>query len=324
MRVFVTGGAGFIGSHVVESLLRRGDEVVAMDDFNDYYPPAFKRANAALLACLPGFRLVEGDVADRRAVREALAAAKPDAVVHLAARAGVRASVRDPFLYQRVNVEGTLNVLDAMRELGLKKLTFGSTSSIYGLNAKVPFSEEDPVPSIVSPYAATKLAGEALCRAYHHLHGLDVAVLRFFSVYGPRGRPDMAIYQFTDRISRGQPIPFFGDGSSERDYTYVDDIVSGVVATTTRRFGCELINLGESQVTRLSELVALIEKALGKKAALDRQPDQPGDVPRTFANIAKARRLLGYAPKTKVEEGIPLFVEWFLRERAPAAARANL
>ncbi|MCC7518517.1 MAG: GDP-mannose 4,6-dehydratase [Verrucomicrobiae bacterium] len=322
MRVFVTGGAGFIGSHVAEALLDRGDAVVAMDDFNDYYPVAFKRENAALLARRPTFRLVEGDISCRDTVRNALAAAKPDAVIHLAARAGVRASVRDPFLYQRVNVEGTLNLLDAMREFGIRKLAFGSTSSIYGFNAKVPFSEDDPVSSIVSPYAATKLAGEALCRAYHHLYGFDVAALRFFSVYGPRGRPDMAIYQFTDRISRGQAIPFFGDGSSERDYTHVDDIVTGVVAATTRRFGFEVINLGESQVTRLSDLVALLERALGKKAVLDRQPEQPGDVPRTFADISKARRLLGYDPRTSVEKGIPQFVEWFLRERAPSLAKA--
>jgi UDP-glucuronate 4-epimerase len=322
MRIFVTGGAGFIGSHVSATLLKRGDQVVAMDDFNDYYPPAFKRQNAALLAQNPAFRLVEGDISDRTAIRAALAEAKPDAVIHLAARAGVRASVRDPFLYQRVNVEGTLNLLDAMREIGIEKLTFGSTSSIYGLNPKVPFSEDDPVPSIVSPYAATKLGAEALCRSYHHLHGLDIATLRFFSVYGPRGRPDMAIYQFTDRILRGQPIPFFGDGTSERDYTYVDDIVAGVVATTTRRFGYEVINLGESQVTRLSELVALIEKSLGKKAVLNRQPEQPGDVPRTFADISKARRLLDYAPATSVAKGIPLFVEWFLRERPPSLPKA--
>ncbi|MFZ4693677.1 MAG: NAD-dependent epimerase/dehydratase family protein [Verrucomicrobiia bacterium] len=322
MRIFVTGGAGFIGSHVSAALLKRGDQVIAMDDFNDYYPPAFKRQNAALLAQNPAFRLVEGDISNRAAVRAALAEAKPDAVIHLAARAGVRASVRDPFLYQRVNVEGTLNLLDAMREIGIGKLTFGSTSSIYGLNPKVPFSEGDPVPSIVSPYAATKLGAEALCRSYHHLHGLDIATLRFFSVYGPRGRPDMAIYQFTDRILRGQPIPFFGDGTSERDYTYVDDIVAGVVATTTRHFGYEVINLGESQVTRLSELVALIEKALGKKAVLDRQPEQPGDVPRTFADISKARRLLNYAPATPVAKGIPLFVDWFLRERAPSLPNA--
>ncbi len=321
MRVFVTGGAGFIGSHVVEALLQRGDSATVIDDFNDYYPSAFKRQNAAILARHAAFRLVEGDIADRRVVRETMAAAKPEVVIHLAARAGVRASVQDPFLYQRVNVEGTLNVLDAMREIGVRKLTFGSTSSIYGLNAKIPFSEEDPVPSIVSPYAATKLAGEALCRAYHHLHGIEIAALRFFSVYGPRGRPDMAIYQFTERILRGEPIPFFGDGSSERDYTHVDDIVSGVLATTTRPFGFEVINLGESQVTRLSALVALIEDAVGKKAVLHHLPEQPGDVPRTFANIDKARRLLDYAPKTKVEMGVPRFVEWFRRERAhtPAA-----
>lgn len=322
MRVFVTGGAGFIGSHVSETLLKRGDQVVAMDDFNDYYPPAFKRQNAALLARNPAFRLIEGDISNRAVLRSALAEAKPDAVIHLAARAGVRASVRDPFLYQRVNVEGTLNLLDAMRELGIGKLTFGSTSSVYGLNPKVPFAEDDPLSSIVSPYAATKLGAEALCRSYHHLHGLDIATLRFFSVYGPRGRPDMAIYQFTERILRGQPIPFFGDGSSERDYTWVDDIVAGVVATTTRRFGYEVINLGESQVTRLSDLVALIEKALGKKAVLDRQPEQPGDVPRTFADVTRARRLLGYAPATPVAKGIPLFIEWFLRERAPSLPKA--
>lgn len=311
MQILLTGGAGFIGSHVLERLLAAEHRVTVLDDFNTYYDPQFKRRNIEPSRKNPAMRLIEGDVSNLDLVREVIGSTRPDMIIHLAARAGVRASVKDPFIYQRVNVEGTLNVLESARMANVKKITFASTSSVYGLNAKVPFSETDPIFHTISPYAATKLAGEALCRAYHHLHKMDIVALRFFSVYGPRGRPDMAIYQFTERISKGFPITVFGDGAAERDYTYIDDIVQGVMATTRRPFGFEVINLGEAQTIPLSELIALIEKAVGKKANVDRQPEQPGDVPRTFADIRKAQRLLDYQPRTKIWEGIPKFVSWF-------------
>ncbi len=316
MQIVLTGGAGFIGSHVLERLLALEHRVVVMDDFNTYYDPQFKRRNIAQALKNPAVQLAEGDVSNLAFVKDVIGGTRPDMIIHLAARAGVRPSVKDPFLYQRVNVEGTLNILESARMAGVRKITFASTSSVYGLNTKVPFSETDPIFHTISPYAATKLAGEALCRAYRHLHGMDIVALRFFSVYGPRGRPDMAIYHFTERILRNLPIPVYGDGSAERDYTYVDDIVQGVVATTRREFGFEIINLGESQTTSLSDVIALIERSLGKKAKIDRQPEQPGDVPRTFADISKAQRLLDYQPRTKVGVGIPKFVTWYQSERA--------
>jgi UDP-glucuronate 4-epimerase len=314
MQILVTGGAGFIGSHLVEALLALGHGVVVLDDFNDYYNPEFKRQNVRKVLNHPKYRLVEGDISNRAFVQKAFSDSKVDMVIHLAARAGVRSSVQDPFLYQRVNVEGTLNVLDSAKEAGVKKFTFGSTSSVYGINAKVPFAETDPTLNTVAPYAATKLAGEAFCRSYSHLYKMDMAVLRFFSVYGPRGRPDMAIYQFCEKIMKGKPIPFFGDGSSRRDYTYVDDIVQGIVATTTREFGFEIFNLGESETTQLREMIALIETAVGQSAKIERLPDQLGDVPQTFADISKSQRLLGYNPQVKIDRGIPKFVAWYKAE----------
>jgi UDP-glucuronate 4-epimerase len=310
MRILVTGGAGFIGSHTAERLLALGHTVAIIDDFNDYYDPSFKRENAAILKRNPACSIREGDISNLKTVRQVFDEAKPEMVIHLAARAGVRPSVRDPLLYQKVNVEGTLNLLECLRQNGIRKMTFGSTSSIYGLNTKVPFSEDDPVPNIASPYAATKLAGEALCRSYSHLFGIDMAVLRFFTVYGPRGRPDMAMYQFSQKITKGETIEVYGDGSSRRDYTYVDDIVQGVAATVDRKFGFEIFNLGESETTVLMELIGLLEKSLGAKAKVRHLPDQPGDVPQTFADTRKARQMLGYKPQTKVPAGIPKFIAW--------------
>jgi UDP-glucuronate 4-epimerase len=227
----------------------------------------------------------------------------------------VRPSLEQPALYQRVNVEGTVNLLEAARKAGVKKLTLASSSSVYGVNAKVPFSESDPIFSAISPYAASKLACEALGHTYHHVYGLDIAMLRFFTVYGPRQRPDLAIHKFTRLIDAGKPIPVFGDGSTARDHTFVSDILEGVIACTQKEFGFEVFNLGESQTVKLSELIALIEAALGKPAILDRQPLQPGDVPITFADISKAQRLLGYRPQVKAAKGIPLFVDWFRKNR---------
>jgi UDP-glucuronate 4-epimerase len=312
----VTGGAGFIGSHVSERLLREGHAVTVFDDLNPFYAPAIKQQNLREVEAAGGaFRCVTGDLCDRAALDRVCAEGRFDQVIHLAARAGVRPSLQEPALYQRVNVEGTVNLLEAARAAGVRKFVLASSSSVYGVNAKVPFSESDPIFQAISPYAASKLACEALGHVYHHVYGLDVTMLRFFTVYGPRQRPDLAIHKFAALIRAGKPIPVFGDGSTARDYTYVDDIVDGVLAATRHAAGYDVFNLGESQTVRLDELIALLEKALGRTAVIDRQPPQPGDVPVTFADISKARAKLGYAPRTKIQDGIPKFVEWFLRPR---------
>ena len=316
MNFLVTGGAGFIGSHVCERLLRDGHRVWAFDDLNDFYDPQIKRRTLQDIASLgQPFTFVHGDLTDVRAVNALFSATRFDQVIHLAARAGVRPSLEQPALYQRVNVEGTVNLLEAARQTGVKKITMASSSSVYGVNAKMPFSESDPIFSAVSPYAASKLAGEALGHVYHHLYDLDVAVLRFFTVYGPRQRPDLAIHKFTRLIDAGKPIPVFGDGSTARDHTFITDILDGVLACTKMEFGFEIFNLGESQTIRLDKLIALIESALGKQAVIDRQPLQPGDVPITFADISKAGRVLGYQPQVPAEKGIPLFVDWYRKNR---------
>jgi UDP-glucuronate 4-epimerase len=331
MHFLVTGGAGFIGSHVCERLLRSGHAVTVLDDLNPFYDPAIKWRNLDELQraamrpagsreteaaevgrdARPTFRFVHADLTDAAAITKLFAGTKFDQVIHLAARAGVRPSLAEPAHYQRVNVEGTVNLLEAARLHGVRKLVLASSSSVYGVNAKVPFSEADPIFQAISPYAASKLACEALGHTYHHVYGLEIVMLRFFTVYGPRQRPDLAIYKFAQLISAGRPIPVFGDGSTARDYTYVEDIVDGVLAASERTLGYEVINLGESQTVTLARLIELLEAALGKKAIIDRQPLQPGDVPITYADISKARRLLGYDPRTKIETGIPKFVEWF-------------
>jgi len=314
MNFLITGGAGFIGSHVGERLLRDGHAVWAFDDLNAFYDPQFKRRNLRdLQALAKPFEFCHGDITDRAALAEVFASARFDQVIHLAARAGVRPSLADPALYQRVNVEGTVNVLDAARQHGVKKITIASSSSVYGLNSRTPFSEADPVLTPMSPYAASKLACESLGHVWHHLYGMDVAMLRFFTIYGPRQRPDLAIYKFAKLILAGKPIPVFGDGSAARDYTFVSDTVDGVLACTRREIGYDIFNLGESQVVTLSRMITLLEAALGKKAIIDRQPLQPGDVPITYANIAKARARLGYDPQVKIESGIQRFAEWILQ-----------
>jgi|SRR5690242_8278938 len=316
MNFLVTGGAGFIGSHICERLLLEGHHVWAFDDLNNFYDPQIKRQTLHDIQSLGRpFEFFHGDLCDAHAVNGLFSSVKFDQVIHLAARAGVRPSIEQPALYQRVNVEGTVNILEAARKAGVKKLTLASSSSVYGVNAKVPFSESDPIFSAISPYAASKLACEALGHVYHHLYGLDIAMLRFFTVYGPRQRPDLAIHKFTRLIESGKPIPVFGDGSTARDHTFVSDIVDGVMACTQKEFGFEIFNLGESQVIQLDKLIALIESALGKKAVIDRQPLQPGDVPITYADISKAQRMLGYHPQVKAEKGIPLFVDWFRKKR---------
>jgi len=312
MRFLVTGGAGFIGSHVCERLSGAGHSVTILDDLNDFYDRAIKLQNVAEVSKGAGsIEFAEGDITDAALVDQVFQAGRFDQVVHLAARAGVRPSLREPALYQRVNVEGTVNILEAARRHGVNKLVMASSSSVYGVNSKVPFSEEDPIFRAISPYAASKLACEALGHVYHHTHGMDITMLRFFTVYGPRQRPDLAIHKFARLIEAGTSIPVFGDGSTARDYTYIADIVDGVIACTERSLGYEVINLGEAQVVKLSQLIELLEAALGRKAVIDRQPLQPGDVPITHADISKAARLLDYHPTTKITEGIPKFVEWF-------------
>jgi UDP-glucuronate 4-epimerase len=312
MNFLVTGGAGFIGSHVCERLLRDGHAVWAFDDLNNFYDPQFKRRNLREVQALAKpFEFVRGDITDAAALAEIFSSVKFDQVIHLAARAGVRPSLQDPALYQRVNVEGTVNVLEAARKNGVKKITIASSSSVYGVNSKAPFSEGDPIFSAISPYAASKLACEALGHVWHHIYGMDVVMLRFFTVYGPRQRPDLAIYKFARLMTAGKPIPVFGDGSAARDYTFITDTLDGVIACTRKEFGYEIFNLGESQTVSLSRMIELLEAALGKQAVIDRQPLQPGDVPLTFADISKAREKLGYNPRVKIEQGILQFVDWF-------------
>ncbi|HWF20068.1 MAG TPA: SDR family NAD(P)-dependent oxidoreductase [Verrucomicrobiae bacterium] len=312
MNFLVTGGAGFIGSHVCERLLQGGHAVWTLDDLNSFYNPAIKERNIAEIQALgKPFTFIKADVCDAAAINKLFAGVKFDQIIHLAARAGVRPSLEDPALYQQVNVGGTVNLLEAARCQGVKKILIASSSSVYGVNEKVPFAESDPVFSAISPYAATKLACESLGHVYHHIYGMDVAMLRFFTVYGPRQRPDLAIHKFASLINAGKPIPVFGDGSTARDYTYITDIVDGVMACTERQFGFEIFNLGESQTVTLNRLIELLEQSLGRKAIIQRLPPQPGDVPITFADISKSRQKLGYAPKVKIEQGIPLFIQWF-------------
>ena len=311
--VLITGGAGFIGSHLVDALLSEGGwRVTVVDDFNAFYPPEIKRANIARHAENPSFTLHEADITDASAMRSVFGGGF-DVVVHLAAWAGVRPSLLNPKLYADVNVMGTLNLLELAKEFKVPQFVFGSSSSVYGVNEKVPFSEDDLINQTISPYAATKAAGEHLCHAYSHLYGFRTVCLRFFTVYGPRQRPDLAIHKFADLIRNGKPIQMFGDGTTRRDYTYVDDIIQGVRASMeydASQF--EVFNLGESETVELHALISLLEESVGKKAVIDRQPMQPGDVPVTYADISKARRLLGYAPSTRIQEGIPKFVEWYL------------
>lgn len=311
MNFLVTGGAGFIGSHVCERLLNEGHSVWVLDDLNPFYSPDIKKSNLEEIRALgKPFEFVCGDLTEPRIVEDLFRRAKFDQIIHLAARAGVRPSLEEPALYQRVNVEGTVLLLEAARRQGVKKMTIASSSSVYGVNSKVPFSENDPIFHPISPYAASKLACEALGHVYHHVYGMDIVMLRFFTVYGPRQRPDLAIHKFARLILKGLPIPVFGDGSTARDYTFIDDILQGVMACTKKEFGYEVFNLGESRTVMLSHLIETVERALGKKAVIDRKPIQPGDVPLTCANVSKARELLGYKPQVALEEGIPKFVDW--------------
>ncbi|HEX4645354.1 MAG TPA: GDP-mannose 4,6-dehydratase, partial [Verrucomicrobiae bacterium] len=302
-------------SHVCERLLQAGHTVWALDDLNPFYSPAVKEKNLREIASLgKPFTFVSKDLSDVKALEKLFQENRFDQVIHLAARAGVRPSLDEPEFFQQVNVEGTVAILEAARRHGVKKALIASSSSVYGVNKKVPFAESDPVFSVISPYAASKLACEALGHVYHYVYGMDVAMLRFFTVYGPRQRPDLAIHKFAKLIAAGKPIPVYGDGSTARDYTYISDIVDGVIACTEGKFGYEVFNLGGSETVTLARLIELLEKALGQKAIIDRHPAQPGDVPLTYADITKSRKFLAYSPKVKIEQGIPLFVEWFKRQ----------
>ena len=309
-KVLVTGGAGFIGSHVCEALLARGIEVVVIDDFNDFYDPAIKESNIA--AIKDRITLVRGDIRDAGLIEEMFSTHRFDAVIHLAARAGVRPSISDPKLYFTTNIDGTFNLLDACRHHGVKRFIFASSSSVYGINEKVPFSEMDPIVRTISPYAATKIAGEQICSNYSHLFGIHCSCLRFFTVYGPRQRPDLAISKFTRCIREGHPIDQYGDGSTARDYTYIEDIVEGVLAAAayTEESAFEIFNLGGSATTTLAELISLVEDAVGRKAIIRQLPDQQGDVPKTYADVSKAHDVLGYEPRTPIREGVRKYAAW--------------
>jgi len=309
----ITGGAGFIGSHLVDRLLSTSAEhITVVDDFNDFYSPDIKRTNISKHLQDPRYKLAEVDIRDRAGLDQVFTNNKFDCIVHLAARAGVRPSLAEPQLYTETNINGTVNLLERARAHEIKQFVFGSSSSVYGINAKVPFSEDDPIRQPISPYAATKGAGELLCHTYSHLYGIRCVCLRFFTVYGPRQRPDLAIHKFAKLINAGRPIPVFGDGTTRRDYTYIDDIIAGVLAAVAfDKSDYEVFNLGESRTVELRELISLLEKELDTHAIIERQPPQPGDVPQTFANIEKARRLLGYNPQTQIEDGIHRFIQWF-------------
>ncbi|MBN2367047.1 MAG: GDP-mannose 4,6-dehydratase [Calditrichaeota bacterium] len=314
MNILVTGGAGFIGSHVVEMLLGRKHKVAVIDNLDPFYDPDIKEKNLKRAFEFNDFSFYKQDILNQDELSEIFSRHDFELIIHLAAKAGVRPSIEDPRGYYKTNVEGTLNLLEECRARGIQKFIFASSSSVYGNNKKVPFSEDDNVDYPISPYAATKKAGELLCHNYHHLYGMDIFCLRFFTVYGPRQRPDLAIHKFFDLVTRGQAIPVFGDGSTQRDYTYIDDILDGISKSIDKVAGYEIINLGESRTISLKDLIAAIEKVSGKKIEKKFLEMQPGDVLQTYADITKARNLLGYDPKTDLETGLRKFYEWFLSD----------
>ena len=316
MNFLITGGAGFIGSHLCERLLNEGHRVWAFDAMTAGYDPQLKWRNLRVIQALnKPFEFIKADITDRAALDEVFSSVQFDQVVHLAAQAGVRPSLAQPALYQRVNVEATVNVLEAARLHGAKKIIIASSSSVYGVNSKSPFSESDPIFSPISPYAASKLACEGLGHVWHYLYKMDVCMLRFFTCFGPRQRPELVLYKFAKLINDGKPIPVYGDGSVVRDYTFISDTIDGIMACTKKELGFEIFNLGEAETISLNRLVASLEKALGKKAIVEHQPMQPGDMPLTYADISKARAKIGYNPKVPFEQGVKLFTEWFLKEQ---------
>ncbi|MFH1616766.1 MAG: GDP-mannose 4,6-dehydratase [Planctomycetota bacterium] len=313
MKALITGAAGFIGSHLCERLLRNGWEVLGFDNFDDFYDPQIKRENIRVCLQNSSFELIEADIRNTIAIERA-AGRNIDIIVHLAAKAGVRPSIEQPGLYADVNINGTVRCLEAARKHNVKKFIFASSSSIYGNNKKIPFAENDNVDSPISPYAATKKACELICHTYYHLYQISITSLRFFTVYGPRQRPDLAIHKFARLIEQNKSIPIYGDGTMMRDFTYIDDVIDGVISAMQRCSGYNIYNLGESQPIALSELIKHIEKALGKKAKKQFAPVQPGDVDRTFADITRAAEDLGYSPRTTIQEGLEKFVAWLRRE----------
>ncbi len=317
MKAIVTGAAGFIGSHLCERLLAQGWDVVGVDNFDEFYDPKIKRDNIRTCLSNSRFRLVEADIRDAEKMDETISEGA-DIIVHLAAKAGVRPSIEQPLAYVDVNINGTMTLLEAVKKNKIKKFIFASSSSVYGNNKKMPFSENDNVDFPISPYAATKKAGELICHTYHHLHGISITCLRFFTVYGPRQRPDLAIRKFARLIEQGKPIPVYGDGSMMRDFTYIDDIIDGTMASINKCGGYHIYNLGESSPISVKDLIGEIEKALGKKALIEHLPMQPGDVERTFADVSRAKKDLGYSPNTQISEGLKHFVEW-LRQENPCS-----
>jgi UDP-glucuronate 4-epimerase len=311
MRLLVTGGAGFIGSHLVDALLQGGHAIAVLDNFDPFYPRAIKEQNVAAHRQNPHWRLIETDLRDDAALNHALEGQSFDAIVHMAAKAGVRPSIDDPVAYQDVNVRGTQNLLEFARRSGIRQFVFASSSSVYGVNPRVPWSETDAVLQPISPYASTKVSGELLGHVYSHLYGIRFIALRFFTVYGPRQRPDLAIHKFARLITAGKSIPVFGTGDTRRDYTYVDDVIKGVLAAIEySQTPYEVINLGNNQTVTLREMIAGLERALGKEARIEWLPEQPGDVPQTWADISYAQSLLGYSPSTTYADGVRKFVEW--------------
>lgn len=313
----VTGGAGFIGSHLSRALLERGDSVLCIDNFNEYYKPEYKRDNVAPLLENNNYELIEADITDWNEMQSVFDKHGKNitSIIHLAARAGVRSSIAEPQLYTSVNVGGTINLLEAARLHKINKFVLASSSSVYGNQEKIPFSETDPVDMPISPYAATKKSCELLLATYHHLYNIDSVALRFFTVYGPQGRPDMAPYLFTELISNNKPINRYGDGTTHRDYTFIDDIIQGVIASIDRSFGYEIINLGNSNTVTLNEFIAIVEKHLDKKAIINERPMQPGDVNKTFSDISKAKKLLDFEPKTSFADGMKIFIDWYKENR---------
>ena len=311
-KILLTGFAGFIGSHLCERLLSEGYEIIGIDEFNDYYDPAIKEKNTEGFKNNKNFHQYKADIRNKNILKEIFETHKPGIIVHLAARAGVRPSLKEPLLYEEVNVLGTLNLLELARIYNCKKFIFGSSSSVYGECKNIPFKETELDLKPISPYGVSKLTGERYCYAYNHLFKLPVICLRFFTVYGPRQRPDLAIYKFTKLIDSGKPIPVFGDGQYKRDFTYITEIIDGIIGSINyNKTSFEIFNLGESHTTSVVDLVKLLESTMGKKAVIDWQEAQAGDVPLTYADVSKAEKLLGYKPKTKPEDGIKKFVEWY-------------
>ena len=313
MKALITGAAGFIGSHLCERLLAQGWAIIGVDNFDEFYDPQIKRRNIDACIQNKNFELIEADIRDSAAM-DNVVGSDVEIIVHLAAKAGVRPSIAQPVLYADVNINGTTVLLEAAKKHRVKKFVFGSSSSVYGNNEKVPFSEDDNVDFPISPYAATKKAGELICHTYYHLYGIDVTCLRYFTVYGPRQRPDLAIHKFAKLIEQGKPIPVYGDGTMMRDFTYIDDIIDGTVAAMQKCDGFQTYNLGHSHPISVNDLIAEIENALGKKAVKEYLPHQPGDVQRTYADVTKAAKELAYNPSTTIQTGLAEFIAWLKKQ----------